>query len=131
MATKITTFLMFQGVAEQAMTLYVSLFLDSGIDQIERYGPDGPGADGSVKRAAFRLGGREFQAIDSPMPHGFTFTPSISIFADCESEAELEAAFHRLLEGGSIMMPLHNYGFSQKFGWVQDRFGVSWQLNLP
>jgi len=131
MATKVTTFLMFEGVAEAAMTLYVSLFADSGIDQIDRYGPEGPGAEGSVKRASFRIGGREFQAIDSPMPPAFTFTPSISIFVDCETEAELESAFARLSEGGSVLMPPDNYGFSQRFAWVQDRFGVSWQLNLP
>jgi predicted 3-demethylubiquinone-9 3-methyltransferase (glyoxalase superfamily) len=65
------------------------------------------------------------------MKHGFTFTPSISLFVDCESEAELDAAFGVLSEGGKILMPPSNYGFSTKFTWVSDRFGVSWQLNLP
>jgi predicted 3-demethylubiquinone-9 3-methyltransferase (glyoxalase superfamily) len=62
--------------------------------------------------------------------HAFTFTPSISVFVECESEAELEAVFSRLAAGGSVLMPLDNYGFSTRFGWVKDRFGVSWQMNL-
>lgn len=61
----------------------------------------------------------------------FTFTPSMSIFVDCENEAESNQAFQQLSEGGKVLMPLDNYGFSKKFGWVSDRFGVSWQLNLP
>jgi predicted 3-demethylubiquinone-9 3-methyltransferase (glyoxalase superfamily) len=130
MAREITTQLMFEGVAEEAMTLYVSLFGDSEIKQIERYGPGEPGPEGTVKRALFTVAGRDFACIDSPMKHGFTFTPSISLFVECESEAELEAAFGRLSDGGSVLMPVGNYGFSTKFGWVADRFGVSWQLNL-
>jgi predicted 3-demethylubiquinone-9 3-methyltransferase (glyoxalase superfamily) len=63
--------------------------------------------------------------------HGFTFTPSLSLFVDCESEADLERIFAALSEGGGVLMPLGNYGFSRRFGWVNDRFGVSWQLNLP
>jgi len=62
--------------------------------------------------------------------HAFTFTPSISIFVDCEDEAERGKAFRQLSEGGEVLMPLDNYGFSTKLGWVNDRFKVSWQLNL-
>jgi len=62
--------------------------------------------------------------------HAFTFTPSMSIFVDCENEAELHEAFKQLSEGGKVLMPLDSYGFSSKFWWVSDRFGVSWQLNL-
>ena len=69
--------------------------------------------------------------IDSAVSHGFTFTPSMSIFVDCGSAAELERAFAALAAGGAVLMPLENYGFSTRFGWVNDRFGVSWQLNLP
>jgi predicted 3-demethylubiquinone-9 3-methyltransferase (glyoxalase superfamily) len=121
---------MFDGRAEEAMNLYVSLFGGSEITQIERYGPGEPGAEGTVKRATFTLAGREYHCIDSPVEHGFTFTPSISLFVDCESGTELEAAFGRLAEGGGVLMPIGNYGFSRRFGWVNDRFGVSWQLNL-
>jgi predicted 3-demethylubiquinone-9 3-methyltransferase (glyoxalase superfamily) len=63
--------------------------------------------------------------------HPFTFTPAMSLFVDCESEAELDAAFGTLSAGGQVLMPPSNYGFSAKFAWVSDRFGVSWQLNLP
>jgi len=63
--------------------------------------------------------------------HQFTFTPSISLFVDCDSETELEELFSRLSAGGAVLMPLDNYGFSTRFGWVNDRFGLSWQLNLP
>ncbi len=121
---------MFEGVAEQAMNFYVSLFAGSEIRQIERYGSGEPGVEGSVKRAEFSLGGQRLLCIDSPAKHGFTFTPSISIFVDCETEAELDTAFERLSAGGQILMPATNYGFSTKFAWVNDRFGVSWQLNL-
>ena len=75
--------------------------------------------------------GREFLCIDSPTKHKFTFTPSMSLFVDCEDQAELEAAFDRLADGGKVLMPVNNYGFSTRFGWVNDRYGVSWQLNLP
>jgi predicted 3-demethylubiquinone-9 3-methyltransferase (glyoxalase superfamily) len=68
--------------------------------------------------------------IDSPVKHPFSFTPSMSLFVDCESEAELEAVFVQHSTGGSVLMPLDNYGFSTRFGWVNDRFGESWQLNL-
>jgi len=69
-------------------------------------------------------------AFDSPVKHPFSFTPSISIFVECENEAELDEAFQQLSTGGQVLMPPGNYGFSTKFGWVNDRFGVSWQLNL-
>ena len=128
---KITTFLMFEGNAEEAMTFYVSLFDDAEIISIVRYGVDGPGADGSVQRATFSLGGEQLMCIDSPMKHDFTFTPSMSLFVQCEDEAELDRLYGALAEQGTELMPLGNYGFSPKFGWVNDRFGVSWQLNLP
>lgn len=126
----IRTFLMFEGHAEEAMTFYVSLFKGSKIVQVDRYGPGEHGAEGSIKKADFTLAGHEMSCIDSPMKHGFTFTPSVSLFVDCQSEAELDDAFKQLSEGGGVLMPLGNYGFSAKFGWVNDRFGVSWQLNL-
>ena len=127
---KITTFLMFEGNAEEAMTFYLSLFDDAEIISIMRYGADGPGEDGSVQQATFSLAGERFMCIDSPVKHEFTFTPSISLFVQCESEEELGRLYAALGENGTELMPLGNYGFSTKFGWVSDRFGVSWQLNL-
>ncbi len=130
MAHNVSTHLMFEGTAEEAMTLYVSLFGDSRIDQIEKYGPGEMGPEGSIKLARFSLAGREFLCIDSPVKHAFTFTPATSLFVECESETELNSVFSRLSEGGAVLMPLGNYGFSARFGWLTDRFGVSWQLNL-
>jgi predicted 3-demethylubiquinone-9 3-methyltransferase (glyoxalase superfamily) len=130
MARKVTTHLMFEGRADEAMAFYVSLFPDSEITRVDRYGPEGPGAEGSVRGATFTIAGQEFFCIDSPVHHGFTFTPSMSILVECADEAELDGAFGRLGEGGRVLMPVGNYGFSRRFGWVQDRFGVSWQLIL-
>ena len=121
---------MFSGAAEEAMNLYVSLFKGSKITRIERYGPGEQGAEGSVKRADFDLLGHKLLCFDSPIRHDFTFTPAVSIFVDVEDEAELEEAFRRLSERGQVLMPLDNYGFSKRFGWTNDRYGVSWQLNL-
>jgi predicted 3-demethylubiquinone-9 3-methyltransferase (glyoxalase superfamily) len=122
---------MFEGSAEAALNFYVTLFPGSRIDRIERYGPGEPGAEGSVKRADCTVAGQSLICIDSPVKHAFTFTPSMSLFVDCESEAELDEAFGQISDGGSVLMPPGNYGFSTKFAWVSDRFGVSWQLNLP
>jgi predicted 3-demethylubiquinone-9 3-methyltransferase (glyoxalase superfamily) len=121
---------MFEGKAEEAMNLYVSLFRGSEVVRVERYGPGEPGAEGSVKRAEFTLGGHRMACIDSPIKHAFTFTPSASLFVDCDDEAEMDAAFAQLTAGGAVLMPPGNYGFSTKFACVVDRFGVSWQLNL-
>lgn len=130
MPRSVSTFLMFDGVAEEAMSFYVSLFKGAVIDSVERWAAGEQGREGSVKRGLFRLAGHELVAFDSPVKHEFTFTPSISLFVECESEEELDAAYAKLAEGGQALMALGDYGFSKKFGWVNDRFGVSWQLNL-
>ncbi len=69
-------------------------------------------------------------ATESSLTHEFTFTPSMSLFIECESMEEIERVHKSLVDGGAELMPLDNYGFSQKFAWVNDRYGVSWQLNL-
>jgi predicted 3-demethylubiquinone-9 3-methyltransferase (glyoxalase superfamily) len=130
MPREVSTFLMFEGKAEEAMTFYVSLFKGSEVTRVEKYGPGEPGAAGSVKKADFTLAGHKMACIDSPMKHAFTFTPSTSLFVECEDEAELDRAFAALSAGGAVLMPPANYGFSTKFTWLNDRFGVSWQLNL-
>jgi predicted 3-demethylubiquinone-9 3-methyltransferase (glyoxalase superfamily) len=131
MAKSVTPFLLFEGKAEEAATFYVSLFPGSSIEKIERYGPGEGGPEGGVKQCHFVIAGQRLRCFDSPVKHGFTFTPSVSLFVECESEAELDAAFARLSAGGGVLMPPSNYGFSAKFTWVADRYGVSWQLNLP
>ncbi|MGV9843481.1 VOC family protein [Streptomyces fungicidicus] len=127
---KINAFLMFEGQAEEAMNFYVATF-NGAVDGVTHYGPEGPGPEGSVLQATFTLGGQQYMCIDSHVKHGFTFTPSLSLFVTCDDEAELDRLFTTLGEGGGVLMPLSNYGFSTKFGWVNDRYGVSWQLNLP
>lgn len=127
----VTPFLMFEGNAEEAMNTYTSLFEDSSITSITRYGPDGPGAEGSVIQATFTLKGQSFMCIDSHVKHAFTFTPSFSIFVNCDTEEELQRLYDSLSAGGKVLMPLGSYGFSRKFGWLNDVFGVSWQINLP
>ena len=125
-------FLMFQdGNAQAALDLYCDAFPDSRVVRVERYASGEPGPEGTIKVAVFTLCGREFMCSDSPIKHEFTFTPSSSTFVDFESEEELERTFGVLSEGGQVLMPLNNYGFSQRFGWLNDRFGVSWQLNVP
>jgi len=127
---KITTFLMFEGRAEEAMNFYISLFDQSEIVSIQRYGANEAGVEGSVLRAVFSLKGQQFMCIDSYVKHGFTFTPAISLYVSCDTEDEINEVFERLSQGGAVLMPLAAYPFSQKFGWVQDKFGVSWQLNF-
>lgn len=124
MAKEIATFLMFQGQAEEAVTFYTSLFEGSSIENVQREGT-------RLSRATLRIAGQDFMVFDSPVKHDFSFTPSMSLFVTCESDAELERLFAALSEGGRVMMPLDNYGFSKRFAWLSDRFDVSWQLNLP
>ncbi|WML56479.1 VOC family protein [Neobacillus sp. PS2-9] len=129
---KVTPFLMFQdGKAEEAMNFYTSLIEDSAITNIVRYGANESGNEGTVMQATFTLKGQEFMCSDSNVKHQFSFTPSFSIFVTCNTEEELDNLYQKLNEGGQALMPLGNYGFSKKFGWLNDRFGVSWQLNLP
>jgi predicted 3-demethylubiquinone-9 3-methyltransferase (glyoxalase superfamily) len=116
--------------SEDAMNFYVALFADSRIIDVQRWGPDGPGKEGTIMLARFELNGMKFLCSDSPPVHNWTFTPAVAVYVECESEAEIERIFSKLSEKGQVAMPLDNYGFSRKFGWVVDQFGVSWQLNL-
>ncbi len=125
---QITPFLWFNDNAEEAMNFYVSLFENSKVVRLDRYGEAGPGPKGSVMTANFMLEGQEFIALNGgPL---FTFTPAISFFVNCASEKKVNELFHKLSVGGEILMPLDKYPFSEKFGWLNDKFGVSWQVNL-
>jgi predicted 3-demethylubiquinone-9 3-methyltransferase (glyoxalase superfamily) len=128
---QISTFLMFSGAAEEAMSLYVSLFPESRVLSLVHHGPEAGAFAGKVQQGIFELNGVRYRCFDSPVQHDFTFTPAISIFVDCDSAEQLENAFAALSPEGKVLMPVGAYGFSQRFAWVQDRFGVSWQLNLP
>ncbi len=131
---KTTTFLMFvgkqYGKAEEAINFYTSLFKNSKIINIARSGPGQGEPAGTVQHAVFSLDGQEYMAMESNGDHDFTFTPAMSIFVKCETEEEIDGLYEKLSEGGAVLMELDKYPFSKKFGWVQDRYGVSWQLNL-
>lgn len=124
-------FLMFQGQAEAAMNYYQAVFEDSEIVLLQRYeeGQAG-GVPGTIYHGQLRVGDLQLRFFDSGVQHGFTFTPAISLFVTCRDEAEIRRVSEQLLQEGTALMPLNNYGFSQLFAWVQDRFGISWQLNL-
>ena len=120
------------GKAEEAINYYVSLFPSSEIKNIEKWKAGEPGGQkGWVKQALFTIAGQEYMASENSIDHKFSFTPAISIFVNCETEDELNKLYADLSNGGQVMMPLDNYGFSKKFGWTADKYGVSWQLNLP
>ena len=121
--------LMYTGSAKEAMELYISVF-DGKILSEHFYPPDHPAQAGQVLRATFQLGEQRFACIDSPDVHGFSFTPSMSIFVEMNTSTELENVFNSLAKGGNVLMPVGNYGFSEKFVWFNDKFGVSWQLNF-
>ncbi len=113
---KITPFLWFDGNAEEAVNFYVSIFPQSRIVSMSRYGEAGPGPKGQVMSATFELVGQRFMALNGG-PH-FKFTEAISFFVNCETQAELDALWTKLLQGGK----------AQQCGWLKDPFGLSWQI---
>jgi len=129
--TTATPFLMFQhGVGREAVDFYVSLFDDGEILDVDTYPAGGPAPEGTIMRGRFRIAGQEFYVSDSFVDHAFGFTPSLSVWIEADSADAQAALLDKLGEGGQTLMPLDNYGFSTSFGWVNDRFGVSWQVNL-
>ena len=131
MASSVATFLMFQQRdAEEAMRWYASLVPGAEVTAVEHFGPGEQGPEGTLSRGELTMCGQRFRFFDSPAEHGFAFTPSISLFVECEDESELDRLFGALSDGGQVFMPVSDYGFSRRFGWCSDRFGVSWQLNL-
>jgi predicted 3-demethylubiquinone-9 3-methyltransferase (glyoxalase superfamily) len=113
---KITTFITFDNQAEEAVNFYVSIFRNSEIVNVSRYGEGGPGPAGSVMSAAFLLEGQEFMALNGG-PH-FTFTDGISLFVSCETQDEVDELWEKLSAGGE----------KGPCGWLKDKFGVSWQI---
>jgi predicted 3-demethylubiquinone-9 3-methyltransferase (glyoxalase superfamily) len=122
-------FFMFQGDANKALALWQEAFPEIEVLDMKEH-QDGPQV-GQIAMARVRLGGTEWRLYDSPPVHDFTFTPSTSIFVNCDNEAQLRRLVDKLGEDGKVLMPLENCGFSSLFTWLVDRFGVSWQLNLP
>jgi predicted 3-demethylubiquinone-9 3-methyltransferase (glyoxalase superfamily) len=129
---KIVPCLWFDNQAEDATKFYTSVFKSSKIEKITRYGASGAEvsgrAEGSVMTVEYQLSGQEFLSLNGG-PY-FKFTPAISFFVNCETEKEIDEFWEKLSKGGTVMMGLDKYPFSEKFGWVADKFGVSWQLTL-
>jgi len=113
---KITPFLWFDNQAEEAANFYVSLFKNSKVGSIRRYGDAGPGPKGSVMSVIFQLEGQEFFALNGG-PH-FHFTPAISLFVNCENQEEVDELWEKLSAGGR----------KDRCGWLQDKYGLSWQI---
>ena len=112
----ITPFLWFDGKAEEAVNFYVSIFKNSKLGTVNRYGDHGPGPKGSVMIATFQLDGQNFIALNGGPQ--FKFTPAISFVVNCETQEEVDNFWDQLSGGGAKM----------QCGWLQDKFGVSWQI---
>jgi predicted 3-demethylubiquinone-9 3-methyltransferase (glyoxalase superfamily) len=113
---RIVPFLWFDGKAEEAMNFYVELFKNSKVGRVTRYGDAGPGPKGSVMSAQFQLEGQEFYALNGGPQ--FAFTPAISLFVNCETQEEVDELWGKLSEGGK----------ANRCGWLDDKFGLSWQI---
>lgn len=113
---KITPFLWFDGKAEEAMNFYTSIFKNSKIGDIRRYGEAGPGPAGTVMSASFELDGQEFIALNGGPQ--FTFSPAISFFVNCKTQKEVDELWEKLSAGGEKI----------QCGWLKDKYGVSWQI---
>ena len=113
---KITPFLTFNDQAEEAMNFYVSIFRNSKILSVSRYGEGGPGPKGAVMTGTFELDGQEFMALNGGP--SFTFSEGISLFVNCETQEEVDELWDKLSEGGE----------KGPCGWLKDKFGVSWQI---
>jgi len=113
---KITPFLWFDGKAEEAANFYVSIFKNSKILNLGRYGDAGPGPKGTVMVATFQIEGQQFMALNGGPQ--YTISPAISFFVDCETQAEVDELWEKLTAGGSEV----------QCGWLTDKFGVSWQI---
>ncbi len=132
MKTPIIPCLWFKNKAEEAVNVYTSLFANSKIGNISRYGKEGfeihGQKEGTVLTIGFQLDDQEFSALNGgPL---FKFNPSISFYVNCETEKEVDFLWESLLKGGNVMMPLGKYDWSEKYGWLNDRFGLSWQISL-
>jgi predicted 3-demethylubiquinone-9 3-methyltransferase (glyoxalase superfamily) len=113
---KITPFLWFDNQAEEAMNFYVSIFKNSKVLRVLRYGDAGPGPKGSVMTAEFQIDGQEFVALNGGPQ--FKFTEAISFVVNCETQEEVDYFWEKLSEGGE----------KSRCGWLEDKFGLSWQV---
>lgn len=138
---KTTTFLTFVGdqcgKANEALNFYTSIFPNSEIISITNYAEgEAGGTPELIKYGVFTLNGVEYRVSESNFNHAWSFSPGVSLFVDCTTEDEIDTLFEKLSSnGGQVMVPLDNYktgdyGFGKKFGWCEDKYGISWQFNL-
>lgn len=125
---KITTFLMYNNQAEEAINLYTSLFDDSEIITMVKYDEDGPGEPGTVQHSIFTLNGQVFMAIDANSGQELPMNPAISLYVTVKDNAEMERLYNGLKKEGAILMPKTEMPPYKQFAWVQDKYGVSFQL---
>ena len=119
------------GNAENTMNFYMEIFNNSKVISVKRWGDEQEEVANKIMQATFELDGNLFMCSDSPAIHDWNFTPAVSIYIECEDEEEIIRLNSKLSENGKVMMSIDfDYGFSKKFGFIQDQFGVSWQLNL-
>ncbi|HEV2778134.1 MAG TPA: VOC family protein [Actinophytocola sp.] len=138
---KTFTFLAFRSGAEEAMNLYTSLFADAEVHNVIRARAGEPGwTEGTLQHAAFSFAGQHYMCINMP-PHGaqghdhapwheYGFSPAFAIFVQCESDEEFNRLYAALSEGGEVITAPGRFGFSRNFTWLNDRFGMSWRINL-
>ncbi len=138
---KTTSFLTFVGdqcgKAQEAMDFYTSIFPNSEIKSVVKYSTGEPGGTPAlIKYGVFTLDDTEYRISENNYKHAWSFSPGVSIFVDCDAENQIKSLFETLSSnGGQVMVPLDHYeigdyGFSKLFGWCEDKYGVSWQLNL-
>ena len=129
MTNSVTPFLMFQGKnAQKAIDFYIKVIPDSRVEDIQHFEDSNPDFADWIMFATVTIGGQKIMFSDSPIEHAFDFTPSFSFAINCKSVDEMKAIATQLEVDGKILMPLDSYGFSKKFTWVEDKFGISWQL---
>ena len=128
MTNRVSTFLMFEGCAEEAVRFYEGLFPNARLDKLERYAATDAGPIGKVRQASLTIGEHRLIAFDSPIKHEFGMTPSISLFVACDTAEEVDRLAAALGEGGAVLMPIDSYDFALRYTWLNDRFGLSWQL---
>ncbi|HLR38866.1 MAG TPA: VOC family protein [Jeotgalicoccus sp.] len=126
----ITPFLMFEGRAEEAIMFYQSVFDDVEVVFLNRFGSESNEWEGKIMQGLIRIGELNIMVSDSSVSHDFSFTPSTSLFIECESMDEQMRYYEKIKSKGAILMPIDDYGFSKQFAWVSDPFGFTWQLNL-
>lgn len=138
---KLSIFLTFHGNAEEAMNFYTSVFENSEIVHVIRARAEDAGwTEGTLQYGIFKIAGQQVICMNTPPPgsrpyntapwHEFRFNPAITIYVERDSKEDFDKLYEALTESGEIYLPAQSYGFSPKFAWVNDRYGISWRINL-